>query len=441
MSREFISINFKKAMRKLLRSAAPVLVFTAAVLSCGPGLGVSGGSLPPAGSGVYGQFDYYAAGDGGTVSLDLRGADLRDVLSALAIKLGVNIVVVNTKPVEVNLKADGVTARQALEMVVQSNGLAYLQSGDLIVVGEAGSLRKDFFSQMILTRFDTWYVPAAKIIAMIKELGLDDSLKVLSIDTNPNVFWAQGTVQSLRKVRELVSAVDTAENRESAVSSQVPLEYRTLTLTQIPPSRAVELLKEAGVEITHCLKLDNRLLVFDRTLFPMWDQVESLVAQLDIQPANKYKVFVYQLKNIVAADAAARLKEFGFEDVKTVTYSNDRFGRELLVICPPYLETSVRSALSSLDGVRSKTKMPVLTMTGTSSYEGLVAVRELLSELSDVPIGSFSISRNLSGDEDNPVYALWVEETPDRIMLIKDLIGELDIGGGKGGSKESSGTE
>ncbi|NPV72425.1 MAG: energy transducer TonB [Pelotomaculum sp.] len=439
MDGEFIII--KKIIRVLIRAAVPGLVFMAAVLSCGPGLAVSGGSPLPAGSGAFNDLDYYAPGDGGTVSLDLRGADLRDVLSALAIKLGVNIVVVNTKPVEVNLKADGVTARQALEMVVQSNGLAYLQSGDLIVVGEAGSLRKDFFSQMILTRFDTWYVPAAKIIAMIKELGLDDSLKVLSIDTNPNVFWAQGTVQSLRKVRELVSAVDTAENRESAVSSQVPLEYKTLTLTQIPPSRAVELLKEAGVEITHCLKLDNRLLVFDRTLFPMWDQVESLVAQLDIQPANKYKVFVYQLKNIVAADAAARLKEFGFEDVKTVTYSNDRFGRELLVICPPYLETSVRSALSSLDGVRSKTKMPVLTMTGTSSYEGLVAVRELLSELSDVPIGSFSISRNLSGDEDNPVYALWVEETPDRIMLIKDLIGELDIGGGKGGSKESSGTE
>jgi len=432
-----IELIRKRIIKALIKAAVPGLLF-AIILSHVPGSAVADGNPPSA---AFDIADSPAYGDGGNISLDVRGADLRDVLSALAIKMGVNIVIVNNKPLEVTFKADGITARKAFEMVIQSNGLAYLQSGDLIVVGEAGTLRKDFFSQMLLTRFDTCYVPAAKIIAMVKELGLDDSLKVLSIDTNPNVFWAQGTVQSLRKVRELVSAVDTAENRESAVSSQVPLEYKTLTLTQIPPSRAVELLKEAGVEITHCLKLDNRLLVFDRTLFPMWDQVESLVAQLDIQPANKYKVFVYQLKNIVAADAAARLKEFGFEDVKTVTYSNDRFGRELLVICPPYLETSVRSALSSLDGVRSKTKMPVLTMTGTSSYEGLVAVRELLSELSDVPVGSFSISRNLSGDEDNPVYALWVEETPDRIMLIKDLIGELNLGGSGGGSEKSSSTE
>ena len=138
------------------------------------------------------------------------------------------------------------------------------------------------------------------------------------------------------------------------------------------------------------------------------------------------------MKNIVAADAAKWLETFGFDDVKTVSHNNDRLGKELLVICPPELETQVRSALGSLDGTRTKTKMPVLTVKGSSesgsnSHQGLVATRELLSELSGVPVGSFTISGNLSGDWKNPMYALWVEETPDNIMLIKDLIKELNF--------------
>jgi len=102
------------------------------------------------------------------------------------------------------------------------------------------------------------------------------------------------------------------------------------------------------------------------------------------------------------------------------------------MLCPPELENQVRSALGSLDGTRTKTKMPVLTVKGSSEsgsnpHQGLVTTRELLSELSGVPLGSFAISGNLSGDGKNPMYALWVEETPDNIMMIKDLIKELNF--------------
>jgi type IV pilus assembly protein PilQ len=397
------------------------------------------GNSSPTVPGARDAFDPIAYGGGGNIHLDVRGVDLRDVLSALAIKMGANIVIVNNEPIDVTFKADAVTPKKAFEMIIQSNGLAYLQNGDLLVVGEAGTLDKDFFSQMLLTRFDTSYVPAEKIVAMIKELGMDESLKVLSIDTNPNVFWAQGTVQSLRKVKELVYAVDTEDNKEN-VLSLTPLEYKTITLTQIPPSRAVELLEEAGVEIKRHLYLDNRLLVFDRELFPRWEDVQTFVSQLDFQSANKHKAFVYQLKNIVAAGAAKWIETFGFYDVKTVSHNNDRLGKELLVICPPELENQVRSALGSLDGTRTKTKMPVLTVKGSSEsgsnpHQCLVTTRELLSELSGVPVGSFTISGNLSGDGKNPMYALWVEETPDNIMLIKDLVKELGLGG-SGGEEE-----
>ncbi|MCL6638668.1 MAG: energy transducer TonB [Firmicutes bacterium] len=414
-------VLLNRILMKLLPGTAAALL--AAFTGLGP-LWFPAGALSSAASaapGVSDSFDAY--GGGGSVSLDLRGVDLRDVLSALAIKMGVNVVIVNNEPLEVTFKAGGITARKAFEMIIQSNGLAYLQNGDLIVVGKAGTLQQDFFSQMILTRFDTAFVPAEKIVSMIKELGLGDSLKVLSIDTNPNVFWAQGTVQSLRKVREIVSAVDSEDNRVSSLS----LDYRTILLTSITPPRAVELLKEAGLEIKRHIYLDNKLLVFDSDLFPQWDKVLALVKQLDVQTAGGQRVFVYPLKNIVAADAAERLKKFGFKDVETVTYNNDRLGREIMVICPPYLEYQVRAALESLDERRSTTRAFLAKVTGQNAYERAYTIRKILSEISGVSRSNINISDNLTEDDDNPEYVLWVEETPDNIQLVKDLLKDLKL--------------
>ncbi|MEW5952882.1 MAG: STN domain-containing protein [Bacillota bacterium] len=357
-----------------------------------------------------------SSSSGQKITLEVRNIDLRDLLSALAVKMGVSIVLLESSPGKVTLQLKDSSPGEALELVLQNQGLAYLQQGDIIIAGKPENLRKDFFSQMVLTRFNTYFISSSELSGLIEELGL--SLKSITIGANPNVIWAEGTVQELKKVRELIYAVDTAENQQS-------LEYKTLTLTQISPDRAVEILYEAGIEVKKFVLLDNRLLVFDRELFPRWDQVETLFESLDVQGASKQKAFVYQLKNITAKDAAERLEEFAFEEVKTITPNYEQFGKEVIVICPPYLESQVRSALVTLDGARQKVRVPVDTKTGPGAHQGLNAKRSLLSELSGVPVGSMYISSNLSGDSNAPEYVLWVEETPDKVQLIKNLIDEM----------------
>ena len=373
----------------------------------------------PAFSTITATGGYLFGGDGGKISMDVRDADLRDILSALAVTMGVNIILLETKPEKIDFKVENITARQALELIVQQRGLAYLQNGNTIVVGEPGKLKDDFFNQMILVKFDLFYIPSHEISELLSELGIEqDNILVY---TNPRAIWVQGTAQSLQKVQQLINAVDTQENRLS-------LDYKILATTHISTGRVVELLDQVGIELERYVELDNRLLVFDRELFPHWEPVQELVQQLDGPAANEHKAFVYHLKNIVAGDAAERLDEFGFSEVKGITYNYDRFSKELLVICPPNLEARVRSALVSLDQTRQKTKVPVLTESGEKARNRVHAMRDLLSELSGVSISDMHISRNLSGDRDNPKYVLWVEETPDKAQLIKDLIDEM--GGG-----------
>lgn len=370
----------------------------------------------PASETVAGLGDSLYGSSGQKISLDVRSIDLKDLLSALALKMDLNIVLIEGSQAKVTLQLEDVSPRQALELVLQSHGLDYLQQGDIVIVGKPEVLKKDFFSQMVLTRFNTYFITSGELMGLIGDLGIP--ITGLTIDTNPNVIWAQGTVQELKKVRELIYAVDTAEN-------QLSLAYKTLTLTQISPDRAVDVLNRAGIELDKYFYLDNQLLVFDRELFNRWGQVEELFKRLDVQSAIEQKVFVYQLKNIVADDAAKRLDDFGLNGVKTILSNNERFSREFIVICPPHLESQVRSALVVLDGTRQKVRVPVDKKSGAGAHAALNARRGLLSQLSGVPVGSMYISGNLSGDNDNPEYVLWVEETPDRIELIKDLIGAL----------------
>jgi len=424
-----------RACKGLMNIITPVLVIALLFYLCpafadGPaaGYGSSGSAgnsnaLPALAATAY-PVDSAFTINNERISLDFRGVDIRDVLSALAIKMGVDIILVDAKPVDINFKANNITPLQALELIIEGQGLTYLQNGQIMLVGTPGILQNNFFDQMILTRFSLYYVPADKIKELIGTLGVEQV--TVTVDTNQNLIWVQGTAQVLKKVRELIYAVDTED-------SQLSLEYKTLTLTQIPTDQVVELLKGVGIELKRFAQLDNRLLVFDSELFSRWDKIETLVKELDITAASKRKVFVYQFKNITAGYAAERLTSFNFGDeVKTVTYNYEKFGKELLVICPSHLVTPVRSALVSLDTTRQKTRVPVLTATGERARQSLNAKRNLLSELSGISLANFHVSNNLSGDNKNPEYVLWVEETPDNVQLVKDLIGEMGSGSSSG---------
>lgn len=369
-----------------------------------------------------------ARAEDGLISLDVRGADIRDVLSALAVEMGATIIL-DADPVEITFKADNLPPDQVLDLVIQRQGLASAQRGSTIVVGEPDKLKENYFDQMLLTRFDTYYVTPDQVKELISSLGLN--ISVLSLPDNPQALWVQGTVQSLQKARELVNAVDLPENNQLAL-----LEYRTVTTSQLSPDRVVELLDSAGIKLEHYIINGNQLMVFEKKLFPRWEEVEALIARLDTLDALREKAFVYQLRNVSALDAAARLKLFNWgsgNEVKTITYNNDNLGRELLVICPPSLEGRVRNALASIDLTRNKIKATIASAQGKNSYNSLNNIRNLLSQMSGVSAAYMHISSNLSAEEDNQSYVLWAEESPDKIKQLQDLAASFSSGSGEEG--------
>lgn len=360
---------------------------------------------------------------GNNISLDVKNADVRDVLSALAIKLNSNIMYTET-PRDITLKVNNVSPTKALELVTQNMGYSYVQQGKLIVVGNTNKLHQDFFNQMVITRFNLLFIEADIVEPLIARLALP--VKSIQIPSNPQAIWIQGTPQAIFKMEELIRAIDRPENVAEEEEREISLSFRSIWTNVISPERVVVLLDDAGLAVENFVILGSRLLVFDKDLFSRWEEIETLVRELDNMNASDHRVFSFPLKNTVAKDAADRLSEFGYEGVKAITFNYPEFGKEILVICPPHLESQVYSSLVALDGNRLKVKLPITVATGDNARSELIAKRKLLSELTGISVSEMNISDNISGNSDSPHYVLWIEQTPDNVRLLNNYIEMFD---------------
>ena len=374
-----------------------------------------------------GDSTFSVAEDGPKVTLDVRNADLMDVMSALAIKMRINIVMMNSNPQPVTFQAKDISCGKALDLITRTKGLSYTKEGNIIIVGTQDMLPK----YEILTRFELLFITAAKVKDLIGQLGIPQ-VTVLTVDSNSNSIWVRGNAESLQKVRDLIFAVDTEDNAEEGEN----LNYREIKTNNISPSRVLEVLNAAGLKVEHYVKLQDILVIFDQNLLKRWDQVENLIKDFDFKGAESQTVYTYQLNNIVVGDAEKWLQEFDFAgEIKIVTPNNlDRFGQQITVICPPYLVKQVREALYQLDLPKKSIKVPVMTVKEKYGFNILNAKRILLSELTGIPQSKMRISNNL-GTVSEPEYVLWVEETPNKIQIVRDVLDEME---GEGSTEETS---
>ncbi len=147
----------------------------------------------------------------GQVDVDFRDTDLRDALSVLATKMGVNILVCED-PRDITFQVRGVTPKTAFEYLIVKEDLHYIQKGNLYIVGEESNLHDRFFNQMMLKRFDLDYITAERLEGALTS-DLDIPLKsVIFSEANPYTMWVQATALSLSKIKEVKDELDIVEN-------------------------------------------------------------------------------------------------------------------------------------------------------------------------------------------------------------------------------------
>jgi type IV pilus assembly protein PilQ len=154
--------------------------------------------------------------------------------------------------------------------------------------------------------------------------------------------------------------------------------------------------------------------------------VKFLLREIDTKIAQDDSTyFIYRLANISPDDAVSRFQLLQVDDAKVFALNYPLFSKELLVICPIDRSNEIKDTLKKLDVKGEKIKVPVDYSNSPAGQSRLAARREVLVKLTGIPATSFFISNNISRDT-TPYFVMWVEETPENIKKIRDMIDSID---------------
>ncbi|HOP72870.1 MAG TPA: hypothetical protein PLO77_06425, partial [Thermoclostridium caenicola] len=269
-----------------------------------------------------------------------------------------------------------------------------------------------------VTAINLTYITARQMNDILRGVGLQTGLY---LESNPKLLYVYADENQLAQIMELKSKLDIPEN-QTGTDFIVSMKK----LTYIKAKEVVPIVYELGLGVD--------VITFDRTARAVWlkgdeaavNRVSSIIDMIDIQQnIDNNRFFIKKLKNISALEADYRLKLLGIPEIKTYTFSYPQFSKCILVVCPEDYKIFVMDHLNQFDVVADKIKVPIDYSDDASGTYRLEQRLELLVTLTGIPKESFMISRNISRDN-NPYFVLILEETPERIKMVEDLIDKLD---------------
>jgi len=461
------------------------------------------------------------------ITLEVRDADIRDVLSTLAVILKKNIIYTE-ESVRVSFSVQNVSAAKALEILTQSAGMTSITDGNLILVGSSANISQNFYTLLPITRFSLNYLSPEQINEQIDRLGIP--VQNIILDSTKKYIWAQGTPQALAKMRELVAALDREENVDPVTQEPVkeftltPIDLKyvesgvintliaqleipcktvvfetnpwtiwveadasamkdVLTLVSsvdIAENKAPEVAEEvtdtegekedkdgkedkgnkedkeeAIVDTTRIeakkmknitwsrllpliqdLDIPVKIIAIDSSGYNLWmrgDQqsinlMNDLINRLDNYfTRDDVNFFIHKLDYLKASTAIEKLNFIGMKDVQAMSLNYPQFSKEILITCPADRITDVKNVLKKLDVPGEKVRAIVDSSATSNGKSRLEARRDLIVQLTGISKESFQVSQNISKTYE-PLYVLWVEESPDNIALIRDVISSMDAG-------------
>ena len=172
--------------------------------------------------------------NGRRIDLDLKDADIHNILRLLADVGHVNIVTADDVAGSITIRMRNVPWDQALDVVLQAKGLGMVRTGNLIRVAPLAQLAKeqelraakrknDFESTPLETRLiPVSYAQAEELQARAKDLLSPRGS--LAVDDRTNVLIARDIPANLNHIEELVHSLDTQ-------TSQVLVEARIVEAT------------------------------------------------------------------------------------------------------------------------------------------------------------------------------------------------------------------
>ena len=192
--------------------------------------GGAAGFTSTAGSNVLAQARY----NGRRINIDLKDADIHNVLRLLADTGHVNVVTADDVTGTITIRMVNVPWDQVLDVVLQAKGLGMVRQGNLIRVAKLDQLQKERELKLAqqkqefeLTPLETRLIPISYAQADELQQRAKELLSPrgsISVDERTNVLIARDIGANLNYIEELIRSLDTQ-------TSQVLIEARIVEAT------------------------------------------------------------------------------------------------------------------------------------------------------------------------------------------------------------------
>ena len=253
------------------------------------------------------------------ISLDIKGMDIVDVLKMLAQRSGMNIVIGKNVAGKVTVFLKDINPRDAFEIVLLSNDLAYDKKGEVVNV----MTQRDYellYGERYLDK------KRAKIIALKYAKAADLSRSLNLIKTNIGKIVADETTNTL----VLIDTPEKIQEMEDFIkTTDLPVQTKIFNLNYAQADKVQSKLQEAITKGAGSIRIDERTNKIIITDYPQkLDDIAKIIAAFDektsqvlidaqileINPSDKFEMGVdwdYWIKKHFQLSAALPISQTG----------------------------------------------------------------------------------------------------------------------------------
>ncbi|MBC5824645.1 MAG: AMIN domain-containing protein [Candidatus Eremiobacteraeota bacterium] len=159
------------------------------------------------------------------ISLDVKNADILDVLKVLARQSGQNIITTQSVKGAVTVSLHGVALPEALDLIVRSNGLDYRKVRTVYIVGTPEDLAKQFGAAGQGTQTIAFPIRYADPISLAKQLATAIPATSFTVDSRSNTLLVSGSPEVIQSARNFLALADIA-------APQVMFQVKVVDITR-----------------------------------------------------------------------------------------------------------------------------------------------------------------------------------------------------------------
>lgn len=248
-------------------------------------------NMGPGGSSSYGS------ASAGTVTLDVKNADIIDVLKVLAEESGQNIVATQNVKGTTTVDLHNVPLKEALDLIVRTNGLDYRQVGNVYVVGTPSDLSAQFGQAgQVATQSVAFPIKYANPVDLQKQLSTVIPANNFTVDARTDTLLVTGTPDIIQSARNFLALSDIP-------APQVMFEVKVIDITRTNDT------DNTGVNYTGSSALgflENPLGAPPGTTFTV-PATQYLGQPIPLQPFTRNELFIQAQLNYLITHNEAQL--------------------------------------------------------------------------------------------------------------------------------------